>query len=46
MRRRSFLGLAATGVLAPTAAQAEAPARTGWVNTWTSMPQQAEPHRR
>lgn len=44
MRRRLFLGLAATGVLAPTAAQAEAPARTGWVNTWTSMPQQAEPH--
>ncbi|SFR05845.1 Lysophospholipase L1 [Lentzea waywayandensis] len=44
MRRRLFLGLAATGLLAPTAAQAEAPARTGWVNTWTSMPQQAEPH--
>ncbi|NKE62053.1 SGNH/GDSL hydrolase family protein [Lentzea sp. PSKA42] len=44
MRRRLFLGLAATGVLTPTAARAEAPARTGWVNTWTSMPQLTEPH--
>ncbi|MDT7785631.1 MAG: hypothetical protein QOF58_4050 [Pseudonocardiales bacterium] len=43
MRRRSFLGLAATGVLTPAVAQAQAPARTGWVNTWTSMPQLTEP---
>jgi lysophospholipase L1-like esterase len=49
MRRRSFLGLAATGVLAPTATAAaqgtaEAAPRAGerWVNTWTSMPQLTE----
>jgi lysophospholipase L1-like esterase len=43
MRRRSFFGLAATGVLTPAVARAQAPARTGWVNTWTSMPQLTEP---
>ncbi|GGU28244.1 SGNH/GDSL hydrolase family protein [Lentzea flava] len=43
MRRRSFFGLAATGVLAPAVARADAPARTRWVNTWTSMPQLCEP---
>ncbi|MDX3661505.1 SGNH/GDSL hydrolase family protein [Streptomyces sp. ID05-26A] len=41
MRRRSFLGLAATGVLVPATAQASGRAR--WVNTWTSMPQLTEP---
>src|SRR5688500_7546523 len=51
MRRRLFLGLAATGVLAPTAAaaagtsSAEAAPRAGehWVGTWASMPQLTEP---
>lgn len=43
MRRRSFLGLAATGVLTPAVAQA-APRNARWVNTWTSMPQLTEPH--
>ncbi|MGW6929173.1 GDSL-type esterase/lipase family protein [Lentzea sp. NPDC054927] len=41
MRRRSFLGLAATGVLTPAVAQAQP--RTRWVNAWTSMPQLTEP---
>ncbi|WP_086664087.1 SGNH/GDSL hydrolase family protein [Lentzea kentuckyensis] len=44
MRRRLFLGLAATGVLTPAVAQARTPARIGWVNTWTSMPQLTEPN--
>ena len=55
MRRRLFLGLAATGVLTPTAATATAAeaasgteaaprASERWVNTWTSMPQLTEPH--
>ena len=44
MRRRSFLGLAATGVLAPAVAQARTPRRTRWVHTWTAMPQLTEPH--
>ncbi|PWK83810.1 lysophospholipase L1-like esterase [Lentzea atacamensis] len=44
MRRRLFLGLAATGVLTPAVAQAEATGRTGWAGTWTSMPQLCEPH--
>ncbi|NGY64703.1 SGNH/GDSL hydrolase family protein [Lentzea sp. NEAU-D13] len=44
MRRRSFFGLAATGVLTPAVAQARPTARTGWVNTWTSMPQLTEPN--
>ncbi|MET9633318.1 SGNH/GDSL hydrolase family protein [Lentzea sp. NPDC006480] len=43
MRRRSFLGLTATGVLTPAVARAQAPARTRWVHTWTSMPQLCEP---
>ncbi|MCR3751880.1 SGNH/GDSL hydrolase family protein [Lentzea californiensis] len=43
MRRRSFLGLAATGALVPTAAQADAGGER-WVSTWTSMPQLTEPH--
>ncbi|GGN08206.1 SGNH hydrolase [Lentzea pudingi] len=41
MRRRSFLGLAATGVLVPATAQASG--RTRWVHAWTSMPQLTEP---
>ncbi|WP_330274744.1 SGNH/GDSL hydrolase family protein [Lentzea sp. NBC_00516] len=43
MRRRSFLGLAATGALVPTVAQADARGER-WVTTWTSMPQLTEPH--
>jgi lysophospholipase L1-like esterase len=43
MRRRSFLGLAATGALVPTVARADA-RRERWVTTWTSMPQLTEPH--
>lgn len=43
MRRRSFLGLAATGALVPTVAQADARGER-WVSTWTSMPQLTEPH--
>ncbi|SDI94718.1 Lysophospholipase L1 [Lentzea albidocapillata subsp. violacea] len=43
MRRRSFLGLAATGVLVPTVAPADARSER-WVTTWTSMPQLTEPH--
>ncbi|KJK34721.1 SGNH hydrolase [Lentzea aerocolonigenes] len=30
-------------MLTPAVAQAQAPARTRWVNTWTSMPQLCEP---
>lgn len=44
MRRRTFFGLAATGVLTPAVAKAEATGRTGWVGAWTSMPQLTEPH--
>ncbi|WP_434443143.1 GDSL-type esterase/lipase family protein [Lentzea sp. E54] len=44
MRRRSFLGLAATGVLTPAVAQARIPRRTRWVTTWAAMPQLTEPH--
>ncbi|MCX2951733.1 SGNH/GDSL hydrolase family protein [Lentzea sp. NEAU-D7] len=44
MRRRSFLGLAATGALVPTAARADARGGERWVTTWTSMPQLCEPH--
>ncbi|MFJ8958436.1 SGNH/GDSL hydrolase family protein [Lentzea sp. NPDC102401] len=43
MRRRSFLGLAATGALVPTVAQADARGER-WITTWTSMPQLCEPH--
>ncbi|KOV82844.1 SGNH/GDSL hydrolase family protein [Nocardia sp. NRRL S-836] len=48
MRRRSFLGAAATTVIAgtTTAAHASTPPRPRerWVGTWTSMPQLTEPH--
>ncbi len=48
MRRRSFLGAAATTVVTgtTTAAQASTPPRTRerWVGTWVSMPQLTEPH--
>ncbi|SER14379.1 Lysophospholipase L1 [Lentzea xinjiangensis] len=44
MRRRSFLGLAATGVLTPAVARARVPSRSRWVHTWVAMPQLTEPH--
>ena len=44
MRRRSFLGLAATGVLTPAVAQAQLPRRARWLTTWAAMPQLTEPH--
>lgn len=44
MRRRSFLGLAATGVLTPAVARARVPRRTRWLTTWAAMPQLTEPH--